>query len=158
MFPPNDRKLESIALEGDGSDGGPLTLVTRIDGVEHRVACGRDAWATGRAAWGRQHEQPAAASGAWTAGDTFTAKTCFYETPFILTLNLTFAGEDVRCAARWNVGFGATVEPELVGGRMIARAGTQKRARPSRAVLRFNSKDGRFHQCRVRADWSNPKK
>ena len=103
-------------MEADAADGGPLTLVTRIDGVEHRVACGRDAWATGRAAWGRQPEQPAAASGAWTAGDTFTAKTCFYETPFILTLNLTFAGEDVRCAARWNVGWAQRWSPSSSGG------------------------------------------
>jgi CubicO group peptidase (beta-lactamase class C family) len=115
VFPANDRKLESIALEAEGSGGGPVTLVARIDGVERRIACGPGAWEKGRAAWGRQPEQPAAASGAWTAGDTFTAKLCFYETPFILTLELTFAGDELRCAGKWNVGFGPTVEPQLVG-------------------------------------------
>ena len=66
-------------------------------------------------AWGRLPEQPAAASGAWTGDDTFTAKLCFYETPFVTTLKLKFAGDEVRCSSETNVGFGSTRETELVG-------------------------------------------
>jgi hypothetical protein len=61
------------------------------------------------------HEQPAAASGAWTADESFTAKLCFYETPFVVTVTLKFAGDEVRFNSETNVGFGATKEAQLVG-------------------------------------------
>jgi CubicO group peptidase (beta-lactamase class C family) len=114
VFPTNDRKLESIKIESNGKDGS-VTLVTRVDGVERRLACGHSGWQKGRAAWGRFPEQPAAASGAWTGEDTFTAKLCFYETPFIVTFRLKFAGDEVRCQAESNVGFGPTKDSALVG-------------------------------------------
>ncbi len=66
-------------------------------------------------AWGELPLQPAAASGAWTADGTFTAKLCFYETPFIVTIRLHFAGEEVQCNAEVNVGFGPTKETPLIG-------------------------------------------
>jgi hypothetical protein len=114
VFPTNDRKLESITLESSGKDG-VVTLVTRADGVERRIACSRGAWHKGRAAWGRLAEQPAAASGAWGGDDTFTAKICFYETPFTVTVRLKFTGEEVRCESEANVGFGPTRDAALVG-------------------------------------------
>jgi CubicO group peptidase (beta-lactamase class C family) len=114
VFPDNDRKLEALTLESDGKDG-PVALVTRIDGVERRIACGRGAWQKGKVSWGRFSEQPAAASGAWTTADTFTARFCFYETPFILTVSLQFAGEEVRCNTEANVGFGPAKDSQLVG-------------------------------------------
>ena len=113
VFPANDRKLESITLE-TGKDGA-VTLVTRFDGTEQRIACGRGTWQKGRAAWGRLPEQPAAASGAWTADDTFTAKVCFTETPFVVTIRLKFSGNEVRCDSESNVGFGPTKDAVLVG-------------------------------------------
>ena len=114
VFPANERKLEAITLESDGKDGG-LTLVTRFDGVEQRIACGRGKWQKGKAAWGPLAEQPAAASGAWTGDDTFTAKICFYETPFVVTIRLKFSGEELHYGAEANVGFGSTKETALVG-------------------------------------------
>jgi CubicO group peptidase (beta-lactamase class C family) len=113
-FPANDRKLESVALEGDGKDG-PVTLVARVAGAERRIAVGRGAWVNGRGAWGRLAEQPLAASGAWTADDTYTAKLCFYETPFTVTLRLKFNGDEVHCTSEANVGFGSTREQALLG-------------------------------------------
>lgn len=109
-FPANPQKLESVALADDG-----MTLVAKVNGVERRIACGAGNWKTGRAAWGRMPDQPAAAAGAWTADDTFTAKVCFTETPFVATVRLTFAGDEVRVASEWNVGFGATKDAPLVG-------------------------------------------
>jgi len=110
------RKLEAITVEGagDGKDA-PVTLVARFDGVDARIVCGRGTWQKGRVAWGSLPEHPLAASGVWTADDTFTAKLCFYETPFVVTVRLTFSGEEVRCNSEANVGFGPTKEPELVG-------------------------------------------
>ena len=113
-FPENERKLESVALEGDGTHG-PVTLVARIAGVERRTPIGRGTWVKGRGAWGRLAEQPLAASGAWTADDTYTAKLCFYETPFTVTVRLKFTGDELQCASEANVGFGSTREPALVG-------------------------------------------
>ncbi|HEX4589091.1 MAG TPA: serine hydrolase, partial [Gemmataceae bacterium] len=94
IFPANNRKLESLRLESGDKE---VTLVTRIAGTEHKITCGRDGWTKGRACWGQWTDQPAAASGAWSADDTFTARICFYETPFVVTVRLKFAGDEVRC-------------------------------------------------------------
>jgi CubicO group peptidase (beta-lactamase class C family) len=112
-FPANDQKLESVTLES-GPDGS-VTLVTRVDGTERRVVCGSGTWKQGRAAWGRLPEQPAAAGGAWTADDTFTARVCFTETPFVVTVRLKFTADEVRLESEANVGFGTTRDAPLVG-------------------------------------------
>jgi CubicO group peptidase (beta-lactamase class C family) len=111
-FPANDRKIESLVLE---NGEGATTLVLKVGGTERRIACGNGTWRKGKAAWGRMAEQPAAVAGAWTADDTFTAKICFIETPFIATVRLKFTGNEVRCESEWNVGFGAAKEAALVG-------------------------------------------
>ncbi|HKB03899.1 MAG TPA: serine hydrolase [Gemmataceae bacterium] len=113
-LPANDRKLESIALVQQ-EPAGDATLVARVNGVEQRIVCGRGAWRAGRAAWGRFPEQPAAAAGAWTGADTFTAKVCFTETPFVVTIRLQFTGDEVRVDSEANVGFGPTKQAQLVG-------------------------------------------
>lgn len=120
-FPANDRKLEAVTLEGDGT-GDVVTLVARIDGVDRRIACGCGSWRKGRTPWGLDRslsggdaERPIAASAAWTAGDTFTARLCFYETPYITTIRLKFADDTVVYEAETNVGFGPTKEPQLTG-------------------------------------------
>ncbi|HLJ93511.1 MAG TPA: serine hydrolase, partial [Gemmataceae bacterium] len=59
--------------------------------------------------------QPVAASGAWTGDDTFTAKLCFYESPFIFTTRLKFSGDEVRCDVESNVGFWPLKPAPLVG-------------------------------------------
>ena len=92
-----------------------MTLAARFDGVERRIACGRGTWQKGRLAWAPAPEQPVAAGGAWTADDTFTAKLCFYETPYIVTIRLKFSGSRWSTTAESNVGFGPTKEPQLTG-------------------------------------------
>ena len=111
-FPTNDQKLEAITLEGSGE---ATTLVVRVAGSDRRIACGAGSWKKGRFAFGPLADQPAAASGGWTAGDTYAAKVCFYETPFLASVRLKFSGDEVRFDARSNVGFGATASPQLVG-------------------------------------------
>jgi CubicO group peptidase (beta-lactamase class C family) len=110
-----DAKIESLTLQS-GEKDGPTTLVVRmIGGTERRIVCGNGVWQKGRVAWDRLGEQPAAAAGAWTADDTFTAKVCFTETPFVVTLRLKFTGDEVRFESELNVGFGPTKESALVG-------------------------------------------
>jgi CubicO group peptidase (beta-lactamase class C family) len=112
VFPANDRKLEAIALESDDKQD---TLVARFAGVDQRIPCGRGEWKKGRIAFARFPQQPAAASGAWTGENTYTARVCFTETPFILKVNLKFAGNEVLLDSESNVAFGSTKQPQLVG-------------------------------------------
>jgi CubicO group peptidase (beta-lactamase class C family) len=112
VFAANDRKLESIAFDSDDKQD---TVIARFAGVDQRIACGRGEWKKGRLAFGRFPEQPAAASGAWTGENTFTAKVCLTETPFILKVNLKFSGNEVVVDSESNVGFGSTRTPPLVG-------------------------------------------
>jgi len=58
-----------------------------------------------------------AASGAWTAPDTFTVKIAAYETPFSSTLSLRFDGDRLLLESEHNVAFGPTKLPPLVGQR-----------------------------------------
>jgi len=114
VFPANERKLEALTLEVDGK-GDEATIVARFGGSDQRITVGRGAWRKGRVAFGTLPEQPAAASGAWTADDTFTAKICFYETPFISTIRLKFAADKLLFDSESNVAFGPTRQPQLVG-------------------------------------------
>ena len=112
VFPGNERKLEAITLQNGEHE---VILVARIGGVEQKIHCGQGAWRKNRLAWGPLPEQPVAVSGAWTADDTFTARICFYETPFIVTVKCVFSDEKVLFDSQSNVGFGATKQPQLVG-------------------------------------------
>ncbi len=123
FFPANERKLEAITLQAD-RPGGVVTLVARIDGNDQRIVCGRGAWRKGRLAFGDFSEQPAAASGAWSKDDIFTAKVCFCETPFIITFRLTFSGDELRFDSESNVGFGQARQPQLVGSSAAPPRGT----------------------------------
>ncbi|HLW64052.1 MAG TPA: serine hydrolase [Gemmataceae bacterium] len=113
-FPANERKLESIALESDAKND-TVTLVARFNGNEQRIVCGHGAWHKGKSGWGNLAAQPMAASGAWGEDDTFTAKLCFYETPFLITIRAKFSGDEVKLTSESNVGFGPTKQAPLVG-------------------------------------------
>jgi CubicO group peptidase (beta-lactamase class C family) len=111
-FPANDGKWETVSLESN-TDGD--TIVARVAGRQQRIACGRGEWKKGRVAFPRLPEQPAAACGAWTADDTYTAKICLIETPFIVQLKLKFSANEILLDTESNVGFGPTKRPQLVG-------------------------------------------
>ena len=89
--------------------------------AEQKILCGRGKWAKGRLAYGKFPEQPAAASGAWTAGDTFTAKICFYETPFCVTMTLKFSGDQLLCDTDQTSHSGRPKQPRLVGKNRVNR-------------------------------------
>jgi hypothetical protein len=118
-FPANEHKLESIRLENGKDDN--VTIVARIDGAEESIVCGRGEWRLGTAAWLPFHRQPVAASGGWTADDTFTAKLCFYETPFIVTTQFKFSGNSLQFTAQPNVGDDPTKRPSI-GGKLVGNA------------------------------------
>jgi hypothetical protein len=113
VFPANNRKLESVALLSD-IDGSVL-LALKSGGVMQKLSCGYGKWKMGRFAYGIFADQPVGASGAWTDDDTFTAKICFYETPFCVTMALKFSDKQLLCDTSSNVAFGPTKQPQLVG-------------------------------------------
>ena len=100
MFPANDRKLEAITLESDDK-GDSVTLLVKLDGHEQKIACGRGTWKKGEMAYGMLPEQPAAASGAWTADDTFTAKDLLLRDAVYCHAHLEVSGR--RAAVRFAV-------------------------------------------------------
>ncbi len=115
-FPANDDKLDALALEfGDGKDGA--TLVLSSGGVEQRIACGKGAWTKGTLAYGTTPRQQIAASGAWTAENSYTVKMHLTETPANLTVTLKFAGEQIVYDAEFRATFGPGKRPQLVGRR-----------------------------------------
>jgi CubicO group peptidase (beta-lactamase class C family) len=115
VLPSNAQKLESISLESDPQTS-TVTLVARLNGVERRISCGSGSWKKGKMAYGAVFpEQPVAASGAWVTDDTFKARICFYETPFILTLTMKFDGDRLLYDSETNVEFRPLKALQLVG-------------------------------------------
>jgi hypothetical protein len=92
-------------------------MVLRFAGEDRRLPLGRGAWKTSRfgLGGGMFPEQPAAASGGWNGDDTYTAKVCFTQTPFVITFTLKLQGAEVQLDSEMNVGFGPTRMPRLTG-------------------------------------------
>ena len=109
VFPANDQKLRSLMFDDAGA------LVMRFDGADQRLAFSHGGWTKGRAAFGTFPVGSVAVSGAWASEDVFTAKVCFNETPFVMTLTMRFNGDAVEFDQETNVGFGSTRRPQLVG-------------------------------------------
>ena len=110
-FPSNERKLESIRVEA-GPTAGALTIVTRADGRDQILEIAGDDWKKGMISSPQLGEKKMTASGAWTADDTFTAKVVLYETPYIVTRTLRFAGDELTLDSKMNV---RPKDPQLVG-------------------------------------------
>jgi CubicO group peptidase (beta-lactamase class C family) len=111
-FAANPVGLETISIrpEGDG-----VVLVVRAGGSEYRMPCGIGAWKSGGTFPMQNGLQPVTGSGGWTADDTFSAKFCFHQTPFIASVTMRFEGERVHLVQKMNVGFGPQTPLELTG-------------------------------------------
>jgi len=113
-FPKNDDGVEAVAVDF-AADGATLRITQ--NGRESRVPCGRAAWKRGGVLNVTGGAQPVAASGAWTAPDTYTARLWMYESPFQWTLGLRFEGDALHLDVEQNVGFGSSAgkHPTVVG-------------------------------------------
>jgi CubicO group peptidase (beta-lactamase class C family) len=120
VLPSNSEGIDSLRFEF-ASD--VVILALSWDGIEHRIACAYGTWRPGRTALFptlandplRQPEQSIAAAGAWASPETFTAKVCLNETPYILTLSFRFEGSEVFFDLKQNVAFGPSERPQLIG-------------------------------------------
>jgi hypothetical protein len=113
VFPPNDDKVESIALETSPKE---TTLVLRNGNVT-RLAVGSGGWRSGGTLTMGGLEQKVAGTGAWSADDTFSGKLCGYESPYCLTFGLRFSGDEVVLDREWNATMGQLQRkrPQIVG-------------------------------------------
>ena len=120
VFPANDQGLKSIAF-AFGAKGCTLTVSDQE--CEQQILCGAGVWSLGTTRLSgidpRRNPGDApsriAASGAWTAEDTYVAKIYVYETPFCLTLTSRFTEDKVLFDAAVNVSFGPVQRPQLIG-------------------------------------------
>jgi CubicO group peptidase (beta-lactamase class C family) len=87
----------------------------------HHLNFGIETWVEGTASLYQTNARPnpnldkVAASGVWSANDTFTLTLCQYETPFIVTMDFRFADQQVYLDSRVNVDFGPLEAPQLIG-------------------------------------------
>lgn len=115
---PNEEKFETASFT---ARDGRVVISLRDGSGEQRIECGSDEWLRGKAPMpnslggGPVTLSPFAARGAWESNDTYTARLCFYETPFVQTVTCKFAGDQVTITRKMNVGFGPTDRPALVG-------------------------------------------
>ncbi len=110
----NPDGIESVVLEARGDEA---ILVLGITGRETRIPVGYGAWGTSVSLPTAGGDEKVSATGAWTSDDTYTAKLCLQETPFIRTVSLHFQGDELAFDQQVNVGFGETKRPRLVGRR-----------------------------------------
>jgi CubicO group peptidase (beta-lactamase class C family) len=103
VFAANDAKLESIQL-ATAADG-TVTLHAHRFGHDYQLAVGQGRWLRGEFPLSAGNTEPVAASGAWTADDTYTIKVAEYRQPFVATITLKFAGDQVTFEQSWNVSF-----------------------------------------------------
>ncbi|HUA68141.1 MAG TPA: serine hydrolase [Candidatus Saccharimonadales bacterium] len=121
FFPTNAQDIDSVKFKFKGPE---TTLVVESLGHEYQIPCGSGVWEKGRTAFtaGAEDwiaapvEQPVAASGAWTADDTYTVKLAYYETPLAVTLTCRFAGDHVLLlGVEQSVEFVPNTPPLLIG-------------------------------------------
>jgi hypothetical protein len=119
-FPESSRGIRAMALDFDSRM--PALLVRTAAG-ETRTPFGIGSWVKSRGGFtsglDRMLSVPAnpmiAASGAWTAADIFTLALALYETPYSATLAFRFDGDRLLMDAEYNVSFGPTRQPQLIG-------------------------------------------
>lgn len=118
-FPPNSSKLESLRLTS--SDSGKTIIVNaRVNGHDLEIPYEYREWKSSRGpfvagSFARFPDEPLAGTFAWRDDNTLITKLCAIETPFHLMTNFKFDGDQVTIDSAFNVSFGPTKVPELVG-------------------------------------------
>jgi len=109
---PNDRKFTAARF---AVSAGRITMTLTNDRGGHLLVCGMTDWTRGSTALEGEPPAKVATRGAWPDDSTLTMKSCFYETPFVRTITLKLAGDDLTITWKDNVGFGPTEGPTLKG-------------------------------------------
>ena len=119
VFPKNEQGIETVRI--DFAAGNPVLIFKDNEGV-HPIALGSGRWLRGTTTFRKRishmwdaDQQGMAACGTWTDADTFTAKLCFDETPFIITARLKFDGDQLLLNMDHNQRWGEKHRPQIVG-------------------------------------------
>jgi CubicO group peptidase (beta-lactamase class C family) len=118
VFETNKQSIDAIALDSADAKGG-VALTLRVAGVDQRIEAAPDAWKKQTVTL-RGVPDAIAASGAWTADETYTLKVVRYQTPFATTYKLRFAGDQLTVDTEQNVGNAADRVAQLVGKKTAA--------------------------------------
>ena len=148
VFPANDAKLESVAVEF-GADGA---VIAGAPGRSRQPRALRPRRVAARRhlltiAGTRRRREKIAGSGAWTADDTFTVKLAAYETPFVQTLAFQWKGDELL--ARHGVQRRLRRAQASAAGREAGREVAASRARPGRRASRSRAAAGRAPRARA---------
>jgi hypothetical protein len=108
----NALSLESVEL-APGAEG--VTLVVRDARGEHHVPLGSGEWRRSRSDLRGRGEEPVAASGAWTAQDTYEVRICCYASEICFVLRFAFAGDDLGLEFDPNVSWGEPLVTAIHG-------------------------------------------
>jgi hypothetical protein len=128
-FGENPQSIEAITLDSTDA-AGESRFTLRIGGVEEHIAAAPGAWRKGTLTI-RGAAEPIAASGAWTAGDTYTLVVTRYHTPFATTYRMRFAGDRLMIDSEQNVGAADTRVVHMVGTGQPAPSGSRNWSRDS---------------------------
>ena len=118
IFDKNPQSIESIALEA-ASPAGAASFSIRISETDQRIAAVHNAWQKGTLVLSGT-PNAIAASGAWTADDSYTLAVARYRTPFVTTYKLRFAGDQLFVTTEQNVP--ANAKPVEIVGRLATSA------------------------------------
>ncbi|HEY6243097.1 MAG TPA: serine hydrolase [Pyrinomonadaceae bacterium] len=116
----NDRDVRALSF--DFNSPTPNVAI-RTGAGETRLPFGIDSWVKSRGTFTNGLDRflsvPAnpmiAATGTWSAENTFTLKIVLYETPFYSTVNFKFDGDNLVIDSEQNVAFGPTKMAPVVG-------------------------------------------
>ena len=116
----NDRDVRALSFDFNSPNPN---LAIRTGAGEIRLPFGINSWVNSRGTFTNGLDRflsvPAnpmvAASGTWSAENTFTLKIVLYETPFYSTVNFKFDGDNLIIDSEQNVAFGPTKMTQLVG-------------------------------------------
>jgi CubicO group peptidase (beta-lactamase class C family) len=112
-FAENPQSIEAVTLQSSKLNGDTRFAV-RIAGVEQQLTAAPGAWRKGTITV-RGVAEPIAASGGWTAANTYTLLVSRYRTPFATTYTMRFDGDHLLVDAEQNVGAAETRTAHLVG-------------------------------------------
>lgn len=114
-FEPKPDPVQSICFDFDASTMTYCLIGNDQQPRTHTLNYGAGTWVESTADLGQPTPAKVAASGVWTAENTFTLEVCHYETPFTTTHTFVFADDRVTLKSRTDLGFGPPMFCHAVG-------------------------------------------
>ena len=99
----NHLKLESVAITFNNERG---TLFLRDERGEHPIQVGYGAWLKEITDLRGQDSEAVAASGAWTAADTYEVRLCYYHSFFCPLFRFQYKNRELQIDVEPNVSWG----------------------------------------------------